>query len=344
MSNPRLLIQQGIGPDSNRMEGFMAHHSNILLSSGTNEMEIVEFYIDEMIDAEVYRGCYGINVAKVVEIIRKPKITSLPLSPPGFLGTFLSRNKVIPIIDLSVQLGKTKPSEEINPLTIVSEFNKFTLAFVVSGVNRIHRLAWGQIEPASQALGSMTSSVTGIVKMENRNVLILDMEKILAELNPQYAIRDDIEILSDSASLNYKALLADDSSSIRKILARNLEQAGFIIQTAGNGSEAWECLQEMKSRSQKEKRSIYDYVEIVISDIEMPQMDGYSLCKSVKQDQVLKALPVVLFSSLINERLLHKGHSVGADDQISKPECAGLAQRAGELIKQYKNAKQAGSH
>ena len=315
----------------------MAHNTNILLASGTNEMEFVEFYIDEIIGSEVYRGCYGINVAKVVEIIRKPKPTFLPQAPLGFLGTFLSRDRVIPLIDLAVQLGKNKPEEEINPLTIVTEFNKFTLAFVVSGVNRIHRLVWGQIEPAGQILDGMTNAVTGIVKMEDRNILILDMEKILGELNPQYAIKDDVEIKPLSLDLQYRALIADDSSPIRKILSRKLEQAGFIIQTASDGGEAWEYLKGLKALSQKEKNPINNYIDIVISDIEMPQMDGYSLCQSVKQDQVLKALPVVLFSSLINDKLIHKGQSVGADEQITKPEAANLAERAGQLIEQYRN-------
>ncbi len=315
----------------------MAHNTNILLTTGTNEMEIVEFYIDEIIGAQVYRGCYGINVAKVVEIIRKPKATSLPEAPAGFLGTFLSRDRVVPIIDLAIQLGKNKPKEEINPLTIVTEFNKFTLAFVVSGVNRIHRLMWEQIEPAGQFLNGMTNSVTGIVKMEDRNILILDMEKILGELNPQYAIRDDVEIPPTNVDLNYKALIVDDSSPIRKILSRKLEQAGFVIRAKSDGSEAWEYLKELKTLSQKEKRPIYDYIDIVISDIEMPQMDGYRLCQSVKQDQVLKALPVVLFSSLINDKQIHKGQSVGADEQITKPESANLAQRAGQLIEKYRN-------
>jgi two-component system chemotaxis response regulator CheV len=315
----------------------MAHNTNILLTTGTNEMEIMEFYIDEVIDSTIHRVCYGINVAKVVEIIRKPKVTCLPLTPPGFLGTFLSRNKVIPIVDLAIQLGKNKPEQETNPLTIVTEFNKFTLALVVSGVNRIHRLMWGQIEPAGQVLGCMTSSVTGIVKMEDRNILILDMEKILGELNPQYAIKDNVEMCPANADVRYKALIVDDSSPIRKILSKNLEKAGFTIRTAGDGCEAWECLSELKTLSQQNNRPIYDYLDIVISDIEMPQMDGYSLCKSVKQDQVLKALPVVLFSSLINDKLFHKGQSVGADEQISKPEAASLAQRAGQLIAQYRN-------
>ncbi|MFP5212399.1 MAG: chemotaxis protein CheW, partial [Acidobacteriota bacterium] len=116
--------------------------TGILLKAGTNEMEIVEFYIDEVIRGkeEVYRGCYGINVAKVMEIIQKPRVTPIPLAPPGLLGTFISRGKVIPLVDLAMRLGKEKPAEEINPLAIVTEFNRTLMAFAVSGVNRIHRL------------------------------------------------------------------------------------------------------------------------------------------------------------------------------------------------------------
>lgn len=314
----------------------MAYNTNILLATGTNEMEIVEFYLDEMIDGQAYRGCYGINVAKVVEIIRKPKPTVIPMTAPGMVGTFISRDRVIPLVDLAVQLGKRKPEVETNPLTIVAEFNRSTMAFVVAGVNRIHRLQWGQIEPAGALLGSMTSSITGVVKMEDRNILILDMEKILAELNPQYAITEDTQIPTSHENKGYKALIVDDSGPIRQILGKKLERAGFEIHTASDGSEGLAMLQEFKARSQMEKKHLYDYIDIVISDIEMPQMDGYSLCYSVKQDPVLRNLPVVLFSSLINDKQLHKGHSVGADDQITKPEAANLAQRASELIESYR--------
>jgi two-component system chemotaxis response regulator CheV len=275
----------------------------------------------------------------VVEIIRKPKATFLPEAPPSFLGTFLSRDRVIPLIDLAVHIGKKKPEEETNPLAIVTEFNKFTIAFVVSGVNRIHRLVWEQIVAAGQILNGMSNAVTGIVKMEDRNILILDMEKILGELNPQYAIREDVKIVPVSVDLHYKALIVDDSSPVRKILSKKLEQAGFNIKTANDGSEAWEYLNKLKTLSSKEKLPIYNYIDIIISDIEMPQMDGYSLCQSVKQDQLLQTLPVVLFSSLINDKLIHKGRSVGADAQITKPEAAGLAQRAGELIEQFRNKR-----
>ncbi len=315
----------------------MAYNTGILLATGTNEMEIVEFYLDEVTGTgEIHHGAYGINVAKVLEIIRKPKVNALPLSPPAMVGTFILRNKVIPLVDLAVQLGKKKLDMEINPLAIVTEFNKTTLAFAVSGVNRIHRLAWSQIEPAEQIVGSYSNSLTGIVKFEDRNVLILDMEKILAELNPQCAVRDMDETPAETNRTEYKALLADDSSAIRTILTGKLVKDGFKVETASDGKDAWTRLLEIKALSQKEKRHIQDYVEIIISDIEMPQMDGYSLCQAIKQDPVLKNLPVILFSSLINDRLIHKGKSVGADDQITKPQTADLAQQARIWIEKYR--------
>ena len=104
------------------------------------------------------------------------------------IGTFILRNKVIPLIDLTLQLGKVR-LEQAYPLAIITEFNKTTMAFEVSGVNRIHRLAWSEIEPAEAVLGSFTSSVTGIVKFDDRNILILDMEKILADLSSQYSLQ-----------------------------------------------------------------------------------------------------------------------------------------------------------
>jgi two-component system chemotaxis response regulator CheV len=313
----------------------MAYNTGILLASGTNEMEIVEFYIDEMIDGETaYRGSYGINVAKVLEIIQRPRVNKLPLAPEAMSGTFILRDKVIPLIDLAVQLEKKKPETEVNPLAIVTEFNKTILAFAVSGVNRIHRLAWSEIEPAERSMGRFSNSITGIVKLEDRNVLILDMEKILSELNPQYSLKNIETTSAEIGSVQLKALIADDSVSIRNILVSKLKKAGFEVQTANDGREAWDRLVEIKELCQKERRNIRDFVEIIISDIEMPQMDGYSLCHAVKQDSLLKSLPVILFSSLINERLFHKGQSVGADDQITKPEVSDLGKRARELIEE----------
>lgn len=160
--------------------------TNILLESGTNELEIVEFYIDEEgEDGSPYRSYFGVNVAKVLEIIRKPKVTEMPNTPHfAVKGTFNLRSRIIPLIDLSVWLDKTLVQNDA-PKVIVSEFNNTTNAFLVSGVTRIHRLSWEQVEPPSGYVASFSSnSFTGVVKFDDRIVLLLDMEKIIWDLNP----------------------------------------------------------------------------------------------------------------------------------------------------------------
>jgi two-component system chemotaxis response regulator CheV len=317
------------------------YQTNILLESGTNELEIVEFFIHEQIPGqeEVYTGYYGINVAKVLKIIKKPKITELPEVPhPAVLGAFNLRSSIIPLVDLSLWLGKNRILDE-NANVIVTEFNKVVNGFLVSGVTRIHRLSWEDVEPPSNYVAQFSSnSITGVVKLENRITFLIDLEKIVAELNPNTALNFDknLDIRLDD---NYTALVADDSDTILEMLANLLEQANFKVIKTSNGLQAWEKLQEFKKQAQAQNKRINDLVQIVVSDIEMPAMDGLTLTKKIKQDPELATLPVLLFSSLITERIKHKGESVGADDQISKPEVSELAIRAKTLIEKTRGGK-----
>ncbi|MBG0778046.1 MAG: chemotaxis protein CheV [Desulfovibrionaceae bacterium] len=309
--------------------------TNILLESGTNELEIVEFYLDERSTEGTsgsYRGFYGVNVAKVLEIIRAPKITGMPeVQHPSVLGAFNQRSHVIPLVDLSMWLGKDRTEKE-PPKVIVTEFNNVTTAFLVSGVNRIHRISWEEVEPPNAYVQSMSgNSVTGVVKLEGRIIFILDLEKIVADLNPSLALRLD-ESVDWAANNRYRALVADDSTLIREMLKDLLEKANFDVETHNNGKSAWERLVELKGKAEEQGARINDYVQVVVSDIEMPQMDGHNLTRRIKEDPVLKQLPVLLFSSLITDKLRHKGDAVGADEQISKPEVTFLAQRAISLI------------
>jgi two-component system chemotaxis response regulator CheV len=311
-------------------------HTNILLESGTNELEIVEFYINEQMAGQdqPYTGYYGVNVAKVLEIIKKPKITEMPSVPhPAVLGAFNLRSTIIPLIDLSLWLGKGA-IQEPDAKVIVTEFNKVTNGFMVSGVTRIHRLSWEQVEPPGKYISQFASnSITGVVRIENRIIFLIDMEKIIAELNPELAVNftDRLDISLDQ---QYTALVADDSDTIRNMLANVLEQANFKVIRARNGQEAWDNLLQIKSQATEENKKITDYIHIVISDIEMPSVDGLNLTKRIKEDPELKVLPVILFSSLITDKTRHKGESVGADDQISKPEVGELAIRAKKLIEE----------
>ncbi len=320
-----------------RTEIMAAQSSGILLKSGTNEFEIVEFYLDELLDGKTFRGSYGINVAKVVEIIRQPKVTPVPMAPDTILGTFVFRGSVVPLIDLGVWLEKTKPAEQANPLALVTQFFDVTIAFAVSGINRIHRLRWEQVQPSSSFEGISSNSITGIVKIDDINILILDMEKIVAVMHP-------LEVSSAGtggvavASGEYKVLLVDDSPSIIKFLSDILSKEGFEVVTAGHGGQGLQKLRELQNRAGQPGDAGSKMVDIVISDIEMPEMDGYTFCQTVKNDPAFGNLPVILFSSLITENQRHKGMTVGADDQISKPQAGLLADKARELIRKYSAA------
>ncbi|MBQ7584936.1 MAG: chemotaxis protein CheV [Desulfovibrionaceae bacterium] len=351
--------------------------TNILLEAGTNELEIVEFYLDEALEEDesavaggekhdaneqlissnqavssgsslllpgqkqsaknVYRGYYGVNVAKVTEIIRMPRVTELPeLQSPSVKGAFNLRSRIVPLVDLGMWLGKVPATTAQDTKAIVTEFNNVNTAFMVTGVNRIHRISWEEVEPPNQYVSSVSSdTIVGVVKFEDRIVFLLDLEKIVTSLNPNLALRlGDLGADWDT-SLGYKALIADDSPLIRGMQRDLLEKAGFKVVVTTNGKEAWEYLLECKKRVEEEKRSLSDFVQVVVTDIEMPVMDGLNLTSRIKEDRLLKRLPVLIFSSLVTEKLRHRGESVGADGQISKPEVGSLAKRAADLIQAY---------
>ena len=332
----------------------MAEITNILLESGTNELEMVEFYLDETLQpgdallegltaqvvgedqAASYRGYYGVNVAKVLEIIRMPKVTELPeVQHESVLGAFNLRSRIIPLVDLTLWLGKTPARRTEEPKTIVTEFNNVTTAFMVSGVNRIHRISWEQVDQPNPYMAAVSSNtIVGVVKLEGRIIFLLDLEKVVANLNPKLSLRlDDLGEDWDGTT-GYRALVADDSALVREMQRDLLERAGFKVIVTTNGREAWDCLTSFRRRVEEEHRPLSDFVQVVVSDIEMPMMDGLNLTSRIKNDSILKQLPVLLFSSLITEKLRHKGVSVGADGQISKPEVGTLAKRAAALIRE----------
>ena len=318
----------------------MAQNS-ILLESGTNELEIIEFYIEEQgANGEIYTGYYGMNVAKVLEIIRKPVVTEMPNQHhPAALGTFNLRGRVLPLVDLAAWLGKYT-DEGANQKVIVSEFSGVVTAFLVSGVTRIHRLSWSQVEaPGSHMRAYSDDSITGVVRFEDRIVFILDMEKIVTSMNPNLEMDRRAETVTvveeEAAERSFNVLVADDSGSIRNMIIRTLEKAGYVCKQAENGREAWDMLSGWKEQAESSNTPIADIVDLVVSDIEMPEMDGHNLTKRIKDDPTLGKLPVILFSSLITDTLRHKGDAVGADDQVSKPDLPTLTERVRSLIKQY---------
>ncbi|CCO25286.1 chemotaxis protein [Maridesulfovibrio hydrothermalis] len=312
--------------------------TDILLETGTNELEILEFYIDlpESEAGPAERCHFGVNVAKVMQVIESPQLKHPESAEhPCFMGTIPLRNHILPVLDLAVWLGLERKENKYD-IVIVTEFSQTISGFQVSGVTEIHRVGWQQVLSPDRFMSSLDDScIVGIVEREDRFIQLLDLESILADLDP--TLGGDLEAPSIVASEAYMALVCDDSPTIRAMLEKSLDGANFRHTIVRNGQEAQDTLKNIKQIAQQENRPVKDFVEIVISDIEMPLMDGFSLTKWIRQDDALKDLPVILYSSIITKELKHKGESVGADDQVSKPDLNLIPGKAIDLIENRKS-------
>ena len=310
----------------------MGMETNILLESGTNELEIVEFKLASInSQGQATVQSFGINVAKVREIIRMPTITKLPNLPKSVLGIFTLRDKLIPALDLNNYLFK-QPNIAENRKMIIAEFNKMACGFIVNDVHRIHRISWAQIEAPDtlNELNNTESTIVGIIKFEDRNVLMIDIEKIIADIDPNSAIDGVIEV--PMVVGKPIAVTAEDSSTIRKMITDKLNLAGFEINSFNDGESAWNYLNGL-TKTCKTIAELRQKVNVIITDIEMPKMDGYTLTKNIKADPLLSQLPVIIFSSIVSQDVLHKGKSVGADAQLTKPQIGILIETIRELLK-----------
>ena len=291
--------------------------TNILLESGTNELELLEFFVGEK--------DYGINIAKVNEIMTYREVTPLPSAPDEIEGLFMPRDKIITVVDLHRVLGIEPPTEN-EGLLIVCEFNGLDIAFHVTNVKGIQRISWSNIEkPPTVANNSQMGIATGIAKIEGRIIVILDFEKIISDLNCSASLdmsgMDRIDTTHDT-QYDARIVIAEDSPFLNKLVVNAITEAGFHnIASFSNGLEAWNYISTFA-----QSEDVLKNVALVVSDIEMPQMDGHRLTKLIKSDENLKKIPVFLFSSLIDETMKRKGVSVGADEQFSKPQIAGLIQ------------------
>lgn len=305
--------------------------TDILLEAGTNELEIVECYIT----TEGYKGYYGINVAKVLEILQCQKTTTMPeMQHPAIKGIFAHRTgRVVPILDMSVYFGGPPLQEEGSKL-IVTEFNRTVTSFLVSGVTRIHRLSWTQVEtPDKITQSAKRNCITAVVRLEDRITFILDLEGIVAELYPALAIHYDAQDTDDGdITTPLRVLHVDDSDIIRQIVHRLMGQdRRFQLVQAINGQEALDMLTDMRDKG-------HIPFDAVITDIEMPRMDGMTLCRKIKEDGILRDIPVAIFSSLVNDELVAKCKSVGADAQYNKPDLTEICKRVVDLVAAKRSA------
>ena len=296
--------------------------TKILLENGTNELEILEFTLAG--------NSYGINVAKIREIIPYQTVTPVPNSHPSIEGIFMPRDTMITAIDLKNCLGRGE--SEPNGLFIVTNFNKLDIAFHVENVLGIHRVSWRDIIKPDATISSTDEGIsTGIIKKDGKLIIILDFEKIVSDINPETGLKmSEVYALGHRNRSNVPILLAEDSPLLNKLIVDSLKKAGYdnLIHTE-NGQQAYDVIVQCK-----EDGTLNDHVRVIITDIEMPVMDGHRLTKLVKSDEVTANIPVVSFSSLVNEEMRRKGEALGADAQLSKPEIGNLVKIIDQLVEE----------
>ena len=302
--------------------------TNILLESGTNELEVLEFRVGS--------NYYGINVAKIREILLYQPVTALPNSHPCIEGIFMPRDTMISVVNLRKCLNMGD-SYENDGLFIITNFNNLNTAFHVDEVLGIHRVSWEDIIKPDATISSDDAGVsTGVIKFDSKLVVILDFEKIVSDINPETGLKvSDMEGYETRDRSKSPLLIAEDSPLLSKLICECLRKAGYTnLIVNANGQEAYD-----KLVTYYKEGTALQKVHCIITDIEMPVMDGHRLTKLVKDNDTLKNIPVIIFSSLINDEIRRKGESLGADAQLTKPEIGKLVDAVDTLVEKYESAR-----
>lgn len=306
-----------------------ATKSDILLEAGTNEFEVLAFRLQD--------AWYGVNVAKVREVIRWVRPHESPKRHPSVLGMFNLRGQVLGVVDLKKHLGLgITDSKDPSTRIIVTEFNGIRSGFAVDDVEQIHRISWNQVRPApaldglDHADAPSASSCTGIVEMDGRLILMLDFESIADAILFEERLHVE-SVLNDTGidRASKRVLLVEDSPFMRDLIRRIFRESGYDrAEVLENGLAAWERLTELYAEGGPAD------VDAIVSDIEMPQVDGLSLCRRIRAASgPMSKLPVVLFSSLISDDNKKKGEQVGADAQVPKPDLAGMVRLVDQVVR-----------
>ena len=296
--------------------------TGILLESGTNEIEVMEFTVNDSL--------YGINVAKVKEILVSEPVKQMPHSHPAVEGIFKPRDHVLTVVDLPQYLLGHPCEKKAKDLFIITEFNKMNIAFRVHTVVGISRISWTDIQKPDKTVCRGEEGVaTGIAQCGEDLVTILDFEKIIAEIAPETSIQlEEIDSLGHRDRSDASILVAEDSILLSKMIEEALRKSGYVnTKMFPNGQELWDYLESLR-----DNKYFDQLVSLVITDIEMPQMDGHHLTRRIKEDRQFRSVPVIIFSSLITEEMRIKGKSLGADEQLSKPEIGHLVQVIDQLL------------
>ena len=297
--------------------------------AGTNKLEILMFTLGE--DVAGHREIYGINVFKVREVMRAPAVTRAPEMADSVEGMVSLRGKLVPVVDLAKYAGVAVAGKA--EIMIVTEYNGHTQGFLVEAVQTILRLDWSAMRvPPAMIGGGASGLVTAVTeRADGRLVMMLDVEKVLADT----ARLDDETFYSGiqaGACRGRTVFFADDSSIARKQIARTLEAMNISHSSAMNGMQAWQALQKIAADADAAGEAVKDRLSLILTDVEMPEMDGYMLTRHIKSDRRFAGVPVLMHSSLSGDSNQQLGRSVGVDEYVSKVEPAKLAQTLSRLL------------
>lgn len=299
-------------------------HMNILDSvdartrlAGSNKMEILLFSLGS-------RETFGINVFKVREVTKTPKITRTPNMPHGVEGVISLRGNIIPVVNLALFAGLSDASASSGETMMITEYSRHTQAFLVHEVEHIIRVDWDQVKPPETRLSSADSPITAITRIDGpRLVSILDVEHVLAQVYGDTLVP---EIAPVDNAHEATVFFVDDSLVARREINNVLDKLGVKSLHATNGREAWDRLQAMAARADLDGSPLSAQVALVLADAEMPEMDGYVLTKLIKADARFASIPVVMHSSLSSTASRAMGQSVGVDAYVAKFDASVLAE------------------
>jgi len=300
---------------------------NKAIQSNNVNKSVEETSLLELMEFTMAGDAFGINVAKVTEIMRYTKLTPMTMSHPCIDGVFKPRGRIITVINLPryMQLPESENPEQ--DMFMLTNFDNVNAAFLVHTVEGMHRISWSNVErPSSIIYGSNDSVITGTTKIDGRIITIIDFEKVLYDINPETGLQiSEVQRMGEREHSRKPVVVVEDSVFLRRMLLESLEVAGYTnIESFDNGQDAWEYLEKCRNECLANISPIENRVSIIITDIEMPRMDGHHLTKLVKSDDVLSKIPVIVFSSLVDETQKQHGEMLGVNAHLSKPQIGQL--------------------
>jgi len=305
----------------------MAHQP---LDTGTNQVEILEFFLG--------RQSFGLNLAKIMQIVayEGSKVTPLPNQSARTLGLFHWRENTIPLIDLHIALNLQSGERPERLMVLVTKCNELICGFLIDGVDQIHRLNWEDIHPTNKILERHSTNILASFSAGDKDILLVDIEKMISEFFPEIKMAqkfEDLGLVHNLMRADAKLVFVEDSGFIRKNVSILLREVGYNdVMLFENGLDAFQHVARLQIKAGIENRPITDFVSLIVTDIEMPKMDGLTLCRRVKQELGLAEVPVAIFSSLVDEQMGAKCREVGADIYATKPKINELVTKIDSLL------------